>query len=43
MSYHIDTIPIWDAVRSGSECPLCTLARSVESGMIELYLGGSVM
>ena len=43
MPYHIDTIPIWDAVRSGSECPLCTLAQSVECGMIELYLGGSVM
>ena len=43
MKYHIDTIPIWDAVKLDGECPLCTLERRTELGEAERYLGASVM
>lgn len=43
MRYHIDTIPVWDAVKLAGECPLCALRRKVEAGEVEHYLGGSVM
>ena len=41
--YHIDTIPVWDAVKLDSECPLCALRRQIERGEVERFLGGSVM
>ena len=43
MRYHIDTIPVWDAVKLEGECPLCALRRKVEKTDVERYLGGSVM
>ena len=43
MRYHIDTIPIWDAVKLDGECPLCALERRTELGEAERYLGASVM
>lgn len=43
MRYHIDTIPVWDALKLDSECPLCALRRQIERGEVERFLGGSVM
>ena len=43
MRYHIDTIPVWDAVKLDGECFLCALRRKVELGEAERYLGASVM
>ncbi len=43
MRYHIDTIPVWDAVKLDSECLLCALRRQIERGEVERFLGGSVM
>lgn len=43
MQYHIDTIPVWDAVRLGGECPLCALAYKNERMDVERFLGASVM
>lgn len=43
MRYHIDTIPVWDALRAGGECPLCTLRRKTEHQLADRYLGASVM
>ena len=43
MQYHIDTIPVWDALRSGSGCLFCTLRASLEIKAVDYYLGGSVM
>ena len=43
MRYHIDTIPVWDAVKLESECPLCALRRSTERAEVDRFLGGSVM
>lgn len=43
MRYHIDTIPVWDAMKLNGECPLCALRRKVELLDVDRYLGGSVM
>ena len=43
MQYHIDTIPVWDAIKLGGECPLCALQRKIELMDVERYLGASVM
>jgi len=43
MRYHIDTIPVWDAVKQGGECPLCSLRRKIELTDVERFLGASVM
>ena len=43
MQYHIDTIPVWDAVKLNGECPLCALKRRIELMDIQRFLGASVM
>ena len=43
MKYHIDTIPVWDAMKLEGECLLCSLERRTELGEAERYLGASVM
>ncbi len=43
MHYHIDTIPVWDAYKKDSECPLCDLHVLQEQGYVESFLGASVM
>lgn len=43
MRYHIDTIPVWDAVKEDTECFLCALRNKIELQEIDRYLGGSVM
>ena len=43
LRYHIDTIPVWDAIKLNGECPLCALRRKVELLDVDRYLGGSVM
>ena len=32
MRYHIDTIPVWDAIKLDGECFLCALKRKTEIG-----------
>ncbi len=43
MRYHIDTIPVWDAIKQGGDCPLCALRRRNELLDVDRFLGGSVM
>ncbi len=43
MNYHIDTIPVWDAMKRDGECLMCALERKTELGEAERYLGASVM
>lgn len=43
MRYHIDTIPVWDAMKLEGECLFCALERRTELGEAERYLGASVM
>ena len=43
MKYEIDTIPVWDALKAGSECPLCLLEKRSRQAALRYYLGPSVM
>jgi len=43
LQYHIDTIPVWDALKLESECPLCALKRKNEMMDVQRFLGASVM
>ena len=43
MRQHLDTIPIWDAYKSGCECPLCAIEAHNEAMYVDNFLGGSVM
>lgn len=43
MRYHIDTIPVWDALHQEDECLLCLLRRKTEHMLTDRYLGASVM
>ena len=41
--YHIDTIPVWEAMEKETACPLCALYQKCEETEIDRSLGGSVM
>jgi hypothetical protein len=43
MKYEIDTIPVWDALKAGGECPLCLLEKRSRQAALRYYLGPSVM
>ncbi len=43
MQYQLDTIPVWDAYKTGGECPLCALRTQNEHMYVESFLGASVM
>ena len=43
MKIQLETIPVWDGIRSGSECYLCDLRNQAQSDSIRFYLGPSVM
>jgi len=43
MKEKIYTIPVNDAYRSDSDCPLCKLRADIESGTLDFYLGASLM
>ncbi len=43
MRYHIDTIPVWDALNKKDECLLCQLRRKTEHTLVDRFLGASVM
>ncbi len=39
----LETIPVWDGIRSGSECFICDLMKSAEEDSLKYYLGPAVM
>lgn len=43
MQYHLDTIPVWEALEKDSPCPFCSLYERMEEQEVERSLGGSVM
>ena len=43
MRYHIETAPIWDAFKSGCECPLCEIESSLSARLTDQYLNEAVM
>ncbi len=43
MRYHIDTIPVWDALRLDKGCLFCVLRESTEETLVSRCLGASLM
>ncbi|MEG2315815.1 MAG: DUF6062 family protein [Clostridia bacterium] len=43
MQYHLETIPVWEAMEQNGGCPLCALHHKCEAAEVERSLGGSVM
>ncbi len=43
MQYHLETIPVWEAMEWKRECPLCALERKTEREEIDRALGPGVM
>ncbi len=43
MKIELETIPVWDGVKSNSECFLCDLMQQSEQHAVSYYLGSSVM
>lgn len=43
MQYHLDTIPVWEALEKDSPCLFCQLHNKMEEQAVERSLGGSVM
>lgn len=43
MKIELETIPVWDSIRTNSECFLCELMKEAESHAVDYYLGSSVM
>ena len=43
LQLQLETIPVWDGVKEGSECFLCTLMKKAEEDGIRYYLSSAVM
>lgn len=43
MQYHIQTDPIWEAFKSGCDCPLCEIYSKNEERLVGQYLEEAVM
>ncbi len=43
MKYRLETIPVIDAFKEDSECPLCILDDKAEKSYVRYFLGNSVM
>lgn len=43
MKEQLETIPVWDGVKSGSECFICDLMEKAEEDSLNYYLGPAVM
>mgnify|MGYP006322961003 CR=1 FL=1 len=43
MQYHLETIPVWEAMEAESPCPFCMLYSKLEANEVDRSLGGSVM
>lgn len=41
--YQLETIPVWDGIKSQSECFICDLMEQAQNDSLEFYLGSSVM
>ena len=41
--YQLETIPVWDGIKSSSECFICDLMKQAQNDSLEFYLGSSVM
>ena len=41
--YQLETIPVWDGIKSQSECFICDLMKEAQDDSLRFYLGSSVM
>lgn len=39
----LETIPVWDALKEDTECPICSLMKKGEEDALKYYLGPAVM
>ena len=39
----LETIPVWDALKEDTECPICSLMKKAEEDALKYYLGPAVM
>lgn len=43
MKVVLETIPLWDALKENTECPVCTLMKKAEEDSIRYYLSSAIM
>ena len=43
LQLQLETIPVWDGVKEGSECFLCSLMKKAEEDGVRYYLSSAVM
>lgn len=43
MKVELETIPVWDGLKSGSECFICDLMHVAEEDAVSYYLGPAIM
>lgn len=43
MKEQLETIPVWDGMKSGSECFICDLMKVAEEDSLNYYLGPAIM
>ncbi len=43
MKIVLETIPLWDALKENTECPICTLMKKAEEDSIKYYLSSAIM
>ena len=43
MKIELETIPVWDGVKSESECFICDLMNKAEEDALDYYLGPAIM
>ena len=43
MKIELETIPVWDGVKSESECFICDLMNKAEEDAVDYYLGPAIM
>ena len=43
MKVVLETIPVWDALKENTECPICTLMKKAEEDSVSYYLSSAIM
>ncbi len=43
MKIQLETIPVWDGLRKGDECFICTLMKQAEEDALNYYLSSAIM
>ncbi len=43
MKIALETIPLWDALKENTECPICSLMKKAEEDSVRYYLSSAIM